>query len=158
VPNSMNSAQHPVSPSPSMVVRRPPSFPLNELAGGGASKGQRTEGAAARIQDWEKRRRVLGGGNIVDVGNRRGLLPKNIDQQVGRRAVICKLFPPIAMAIRSRSCVFDESFYSLHNYLSFHLIHSPTKNTTKLGLQFLPHMPASKNQLSILSFSSLYGR
>jgi hypothetical protein len=72
------------------------------------------------------------------LGNRRrGLLPKNIDQQVGRRAVICKLFPPIAMAIRSRSCVFDESFYSLHNYLSFHLIHSQTIYATNGGMQQL---------------------
>jgi hypothetical protein len=34
-----------------------PSFlPLSELAGGGTLKGQRTEGVAARIQDWEKQR------------------------------------------------------------------------------------------------------
>jgi hypothetical protein len=38
-----------------------PSFlPLSELAGGGTLKGQRTEGVAARIQDWEKQRRALG--------------------------------------------------------------------------------------------------
>jgi hypothetical protein len=55
------------------------------------------------------------------------LLPKNIDEQVGWRAVICKLFPPIAMAIGSRSCVFDESYYSLHNHPSFHLICSKKK-------------------------------
>jgi hypothetical protein len=50
-PTSMNGVWHPNSLAPSTAAHRPPSFPLSELAGGDASKGQRrTKWVAGRIQ------------------------------------------------------------------------------------------------------------
>jgi hypothetical protein len=70
-----------------MAARHPPSFPLNELAGGGASKGQRTEAAAPRRRGSRTGRNNMrnsgsrtrrnsadpGGGNIVDAGEEEGV-------------------------------------------------------------------------------------
>jgi hypothetical protein len=82
-------------------------------------------GAAASVPGGEPAGRGarVGGLGLEDEGAG-GFFEKLSGSEGAWRAVLCKRFPPLPMAIRCRSNRCDRGFHSFHGWAGFHLIRS----------------------------------